>query len=92
MKQQSIGAVLLAVCTAACVTANPRDPAADRQAVAAASVRFQDAENAGAVDQMRVLFADDLVTMGPNMPSVTGIENVVAAMSAFHAAVAVHIE
>ena len=92
MKQLSIGAVLLALCTAACVSATLSDPDADRQAVAAASARFQEAENASAVDQMSALFADDLVMMGPNMPSVTGIDEVVPEMSAFHAAIAVDVE
>jgi uncharacterized protein (TIGR02246 family) len=78
--------------SAACSTATGSDPAADRQAVAAASAQFQAAENAGAVDQMLALFADDLVIMGPNTPPMTGVDRIADTMAAFHAAFAVQVE
>jgi ketosteroid isomerase-like protein len=92
MKHVVIGVLFPALLTAACDSATTSDPAADRQAVAAASAQFQAAENAGSLDQMRVHFADDLVIMGPNMPPVTGADSVAALMRVFHDAFAVQVE
>jgi ketosteroid isomerase-like protein len=92
MKHVAIGVLFLAFLTAACDSASTRDPAADRQAIAASTTRFQAAENAGSVDQFRSYFADDLVMMGPNMPPVIGGDSVAALMRVFHAAFAVQVE
>jgi ketosteroid isomerase-like protein len=86
------GVLFPAFLTAACDSATTSGPAADRQAIAAASARFQAAENGGSVDQMRVHFADDLVMMGPNIPPVTGADSVAAPMRVFHDAFAVQSE
>lgn len=64
MKHVAIRVLLPAFLTAACDSANTPDPAADRQAIAAATAQFQAAENAGSVDQFRSFFAEDLVMMG----------------------------
>ena len=71
MKHLAIGVLLSAFLTPACDSATRSDPAADRQVIAAATIQFQAAENAGSVDQFRGFFADDLVMMGPNEPAVT---------------------
>ncbi|MGH9365728.1 MAG: YybH family protein [Thermoanaerobaculia bacterium] len=92
MKQLAIGVVLSALFAAACSTATRSDPAADRQAIAAATAQFQAAENAGSVDQFRSHFADDLVMMGPDKPPVTGGDSVAALMREFHDAFAVQVE
>lgn len=92
MKHVAIGALFSAFLTVACDSASPPDPAADRQAIAAATAQFQAAENAGRVDQFRSFFADDLVMMGPNEPPVTGGDSVAALMRGFHAAFAVQVE
>jgi ketosteroid isomerase-like protein len=41
------------------------------------------AENAGSVERMRVYFADDVVMMAPNMPTVVGAANTEQAMRQF---------
>ena len=92
MKHLAIGALFPAFLTAACASAGTRDPAADRQAIAAATAQFQAAENAGSVDQFRSHFADDLVMMGPNNPPVTGGDSVAALMRVFHNAFTVQVE
>jgi ketosteroid isomerase-like protein len=92
MKHVAIGILFPAFLTAACDCPSTRDPAADRQAIAAATAQFQVAENAGSVDQFRSYFADDLVMMGPNEPPVTGGDKVAALMRVFHAAFAVQVE
>ena len=80
MKHLANGVVLWALFTAACGTATPPDPTADRQAIAAASAKFTAGENTSSIEQMRACFADDIVVMGPSTkPSVTGIESLVAA-------------
>jgi uncharacterized protein (TIGR02246 family) len=76
----------------ACDTANQHDPAADRQAIAAAAAQFEAAENAGSVGRFRSFFADDLVMMGPGKPPVNGGDNVAALMNEFHDAFAVQVE
>jgi len=78
--------------TAACNSSGTRDPAADRQAIAAATAQFQAAENAGSGDEFRSFFADDLVLMGPNSPPVTGGDTVAAQMRLFHEKFAVQVE
>jgi len=88
---RAAGVVLLALFAAAC-GCTTSDPAADRRAIAAATARFQAAENAGDVDQMRGCFADDLVMMGPNEPAVTGADSVASLMRAFHDGFAVQVE
>ena len=59
MKHLTIGVLLSAFPTAACNSTTRSDPAADRQAIAAATIQFQAAENAGSVDQFRGFFADN---------------------------------
>jgi hypothetical protein len=51
MRHVAIGVLLPAFLTAACHSATTPDPAADRQAIAAATAQFEAAENAGSVDQ-----------------------------------------
>jgi len=80
MKHMTICVFLSAFLTAACNSATRSDPAADRQAIAAATAQFEAAENAGSVDQFRAFFADDLVMMGPDGPPVTGADSVAALM------------
>ena len=92
MKHLSIGVVFSALLAAACGTATPADPAADRQAIAAASARFQAAENAGSAEQARALFTDDLVAMGPDAPAISGADTVAAEMRSFYEAFTVEIE
>src|SRR5262245_61585799 len=92
MRHVAIRVLFPALLTAACVSARAPDPAADRQAIAAATARFQAAENAGSVDQFRSYFADDLVMMGPNKAPVTGGDSVAALMREFHSAFAVQVE
>jgi len=92
MKHLTIAFLFPAFLTAACGSASTSDPAADRQAIAAATAQFEAAENAGSVDQFRAFFADDLVMMGPNMPPVTGGDSVAALMRVFHDAFAVQVE
>ena len=92
MKHVAIGVLFPAFLTAACDSATTSDPAADRQAIAAATAQFEAAENAGSVDQFRAFFADDLVMMGPNGPPVTGADSVAALMRVFHDGFAVQVE
>jgi uncharacterized protein (TIGR02246 family) len=92
MKHLAIGVLFPAFLTAACDPATTSDPAADRQAIAAATAQFEAAENAGSVDQFRGFFADDLVMMGPSGPPVTDADSVVALMRVFHDAFAVQVE
>ena len=92
MKHVAIGVLFAAFLTAACHSTSTRDPAADRQAIAAATAQFQAAENAGSVDQFRSYFADDLVMMGPNEPPVTGADSIAALMRVFHHTYAVQVE
>jgi len=91
MRQVPIGVAVFALIALACGGAAGRDAGADRRAVAAASARFQAAENAGDLEEMLVHFADDLVILGPNAPAVTGAETVAAAMREFHGAFAVQV-
>jgi uncharacterized protein (TIGR02246 family) len=91
MRYVAIRVLFPALLTAVCDSARASDPAADRQAIAAATAQFQAAENAGSVDQFRSFFADDLVMMGPNKPPVTGGDSVAALMREFHAAFAVQV-
>jgi uncharacterized protein (TIGR02246 family) len=92
MKHSTIGVLVSAFLTAGCDSATRSDPAADRQAIAAATIQFQAAENAGSVDQFRGFFADDLVMMGPNEPVVIGADSVAALMRVFHHTYAVQVE
>ena len=92
MKHVAIGVLLPAFLTAACDSASTPDPAADRQAIAAATAQFEAAENAGSGVQFRSYFSDDLVMMGPNKPPVTGGDSVAALMRAFHDEFAVQVE
>jgi ketosteroid isomerase-like protein len=92
MKHVAIGVFFTAFLTAGCDSATTSDPAADRQAIATASARFQAAENAGSVDQFRSHFADDLVMMAPNSAPVTGGDSVAALMREFHDAFTVQVE
>jgi ABC-type phosphate/phosphonate transport system substrate-binding protein len=63
VKQLSVILVVLltAACGSACGSASTSDPAADRQAIAAVSAQFEATENAGNVEQMLPLFADDMI-------------------------------
>ena len=90
MKRLSV--ILLFLLGAACGSASTSDPAADRQAIAAVSAQFQAAENAGNVEQMLSLFADDLVILSPNALELSGADRIAAAMRAFHEAFTVHVE
>lgn len=92
MKYMAIGVFLAAFLTAACDSGVTSDPAADREAIAAATAQFQAAENAGSVDQFRSYFADDLVMMAPNAPPVIGADSVATLMREFHDAFAVQVE
>jgi ketosteroid isomerase-like protein len=91
MRHVAIRVLFPAFLAAACDSASAPDPAADHQAIAAATAQFQAAENAGSVDQFRGFFADDLVMMGPNKPPVTGGDSVAALMREFHDAFAVQV-
>jgi uncharacterized protein (TIGR02246 family) len=92
MNNVTIAVLCSALLTASFGFAGTRDPAADRQAIAAATAQFQAAENAGSVDEFRSFFADDLVMMGPNSPPVTGGDTVAAQMRVFHEKFAVQVE
>lgn len=92
MKHLAIGVLLTTFLTAACVSTNKPDPAADRKAIAAETAKFQAAENAGSVDKFRSFFADDLVMMGPDKPPVIGGDSVAALMRVFHNAYTVQVE
>src|ERR1043166_2849611 len=83
MKHVAIRVLFPALLSAACHSAGTPDPAADRQAIAAATARFGAAESAGSVDQFRGFFTDDLVMMGPNEPLVIGGDSVAALMVGF---------
>jgi hypothetical protein len=65
MKHVAIGVLFPAFLTAACDSASTRDPAADRQAIAAATAQFQAAENAGSVDQCRSYRGTERYTLTP---------------------------
>lgn len=92
MNHAAMAVFLSALLTGACGSAGARDPAADRQAIALETARFQAAENAGSVDALRSFFADDLVMMGPNSPPVTGGDTVAEQMRTFHERFAVQVE
>ena len=92
MRRVAIGVLLPAFLTVACNSASTPDPTADRKAIAAATARFQAAENAGSVDEFRSYFANDLVMMGPNEPPVIGADSVAALMRVFHDAFTVQVE
>jgi ketosteroid isomerase-like protein len=92
MRHVVIGVLLPVFLTAACISANKPDSAADRKAIAAEAARFQAAENAGSVDKFRSFFVDDLVMMGPNKPPVIGGDSVAALMRVFHNAYTVQVE
>ena len=92
MRKLPIGIAFLALIVLACGGVTGRDAGADRRAVAAASARFQAAENAGDLEEMLVHFADDLVLLVPNAPAVSGAETVAAAMREFHQAFAVEVQ
>jgi uncharacterized protein (TIGR02246 family) len=90
MKRLSV--ILLFLLSAACNPVSTSDPAADLQAIAEVSDQFQAAENAGNVEQMLRLFADDLVILSPNAPELSGADRIAAAMRAFHEAFTVQVE
>jgi uncharacterized protein (TIGR02246 family) len=90
MKQLSV--ILVVLLTAACGSASTSDPAADRQAIAAVSAEFEAAENAGNVEQMLLLFADDMIIMSPNAPALLGAVRIAAATRAFYEAFTVQVE
>ena len=90
MKQLSV--ILVVVLTAACGAASRSDPAADRQAIAAVSAQFEAAENAGNVEQMLPLFADDMIIMSPNAAQLSGADRITAATRAFHEAFTVQVK
>lgn len=90
MKRWSV--TLVVMLTWGCGAAPTSDPAADRQAIAAATAEFEAAENAGNVEQMLALFADDLVILSPNTPALSGPERIAAAMRAFHEAFTVRVQ
>jgi len=90
MKQSWV--VLPFLFTAACSVAPASDPAADRRAIAAVTAQFQAAENAGNVEQMLPLFADDMIIMSPNAPAFSGSDRIEAATRAFYDAFTVQIE
>lgn len=87
-----LSVIPLVLLSAACGSTSTSDPAADRQAIAAVSAQFQAAENAGNVEQMVPLFADDLVILSPNAPELSGADRIAAAMRAFHEAFTVQVE
>jgi uncharacterized protein (TIGR02246 family) len=91
MKHLVIGVLLLAP-LAACDSAATTDPAADREAIAAATAQFGAAESSGDVDKFRSFFVDDLVMMGPEEPPVIGGDSVAALMRVFHGKYAVQVE
>ncbi len=90
MKRLSV--ILLFLVNAGCGSAPTSDPAVDRQAIAAVSAQFQAAENAGNVEQMLRLFADDLVILSPNAAELSGADRIAAAIRAFHEAFTVQVE
>ena len=92
MKHVAIRVLFPALLSAACHSAGTPDPAADRQAIAAATARFGAAESAGSVDQFRGFFTDDLVMMGPNEPLVIGGDSVAALMRVFHGKYGVQVK
>ena len=55
----------------------------DREVIDHIRKQTEAAENSGSVADMRVNFADDIVMMGPHMPSVAGAASVVQAMQGF---------
>jgi ketosteroid isomerase-like protein len=92
MKHVAIKVLFPALLSAACHSARTPDPAADRQAIAAATAQFGAAESAGSVDQFRGFFTDDLVMMGPNEPLVIGGDSVAALMRVFHGKYGVQVK
>lgn len=92
MRHMATCVLLPLLLVAACDATNVPDPAADRQAVAAETARFEAAENAGSVDQFRSFFSDDLVMMGPGEPPVTGGDKIASLMREFHNAYSVQVE
>jgi len=90
MKRSSV--ILLFLLAAGCGSTSTSDPTADRQAIAAVSAQFEAAENAGNVEHMLPLFADDLVILSPNAPELSGADRIAAAMRALHEAFAVRVE
>lgn len=80
------------VLRAACGGAPTPEPAADRRAIAAISAQFGAAENAGDVERMLPLFADDLVILSPSAPELSGAEHIADALRAFHDAFTVQSE
>jgi ketosteroid isomerase-like protein len=85
-------AILVVLLTAGCRSASTSDPAADRQSIAAVSARFAAAENAGYVEEMLLLFAEDMIIMSPNAPAFSGTDRIAATTRAFHEAFAVQVE
>lgn len=92
MRHPPVGITLSTLVTLACGGAATHNPDQDRQAIATVTAQTQAAENAGSVEQMRPHFADDVVMMGPNTPTVTGADSVAAAMRAFFDAFTVQIQ
>lgn len=90
MKQWPV--ILAVLLTSACGSASTSDSAADRQAIAAVTAQFEAAENAGDVERMLPLFADDMIIMSPNAPAFSGADRIAAAMRAFHEAFTVQVE
>jgi uncharacterized protein (TIGR02246 family) len=94
VKQLSVILVVLltAACGSACGSASTSDPAADRQAIAAVSAQFEATENAGNVEQMLPLFADDMIIMSPNAPAFSGADRIAATMREFYKAFTVQVK
>ena len=84
--------IAMVALTAACDSASTFDPAADRQAIAAVSAMFAAAENAGDVDQMLQLFADDMIILSPNAPALSGADRIAAATRAAYESLKVQVE
>jgi uncharacterized protein (TIGR02246 family) len=84
--------MLVVLLTAACGSASTSDPAADREAIAAVSARFEAAENSGDVEEMLLLFAEDMIIMSPNAPAFSGSDRIAAATREFYDAFTVQVE
>jgi ketosteroid isomerase-like protein len=86
MKPLHRGLACVAVATSlttGCVSTPQAAPSDQRRTLDAIRRETEAAENAGSVERMRVHFADDLVMMAPNMPTVVGAANAEQAMRQF---------
>lgn len=90
MKQLS--GILLLLFTTACGSPSTSNPAADRQAIATVTAQFEAAENAGDVERMLLLFADDMIIMSPHAPAISGADRIAAATRKFYEAFTVAVE